>query len=266
MSPRTTTKRWSRFSRTIRWSSSSSSASAIAGVVGNVYKGRVSKVLPGMQSAFVDLGLERDGFLYVTDVVSTDRAVRPARGRATPRPRCRRRAAAARSERRPSRRRRADAGDARPAPRTATTRTRRRGRRRAGADAVPEPCAPPSAATAVRRRRSGRARAAGRAPTGEPTIDQLLKEGQEVVVQVVKEPLGTKGARITCHASIPGPLPGLHADRRPRRRVAQDRVARRAGAAARHRPAVPRAAQLHRRASSSAPPRRAGPRPTSSAT
>ena len=41
------------------------------GVVGNVYKGRVSKVLPGMQSAFVDLGLERDGFLYVTDVVAT---------------------------------------------------------------------------------------------------------------------------------------------------------------------------------------------------
>ena len=41
------------------------------GVVGNVYKGRVSKVLPGMQSAFVDLGLERDGFLYVCDVVAT---------------------------------------------------------------------------------------------------------------------------------------------------------------------------------------------------
>ena len=41
------------------------------GVVGNVYKGRVSKVLPGMQSAFIDLGLERDGFLYVSDVVST---------------------------------------------------------------------------------------------------------------------------------------------------------------------------------------------------
>src|SRR4029079_7750855 len=41
------------------------------GVVGNVYKGRVSKVLPGMQSAFVDLGLERDGFLYVSDVVAS---------------------------------------------------------------------------------------------------------------------------------------------------------------------------------------------------
>src|ERR687894_1388062 len=40
------------------------------GVVGNIYKGRVSKVLPGMQSAFVDIGLERDGFLYVSDVIS----------------------------------------------------------------------------------------------------------------------------------------------------------------------------------------------------
>ena len=40
------------------------------GVVGNIYKGRVSKVLPGMQSAFVDLGLDRDAFLYVTDVIS----------------------------------------------------------------------------------------------------------------------------------------------------------------------------------------------------
>src|SRR5204863_6248801 len=38
-------------------------------VVGNIYKGRVTKVLPGMQSAFVELGLERDAFLYVSDVV-----------------------------------------------------------------------------------------------------------------------------------------------------------------------------------------------------
>ncbi len=38
------------------------------GIVGNIYKGRVTRVLPGMQSAFVDIGLERDAFLYVTDV------------------------------------------------------------------------------------------------------------------------------------------------------------------------------------------------------
>ena len=44
------------------------------GVVGNIYKGRVSKVLPGMQSAFVNLGLERDAFLYVTDVIDPTEA------------------------------------------------------------------------------------------------------------------------------------------------------------------------------------------------
>src|SRR5215216_2410321 len=41
------------------------------GVVGNVYKGRVSKVLPGMQSSFIEVGLERDGFLYVAEVIDT---------------------------------------------------------------------------------------------------------------------------------------------------------------------------------------------------
>src|SRR5262245_43401041 len=37
------------------------------GIVGNIYKGKVTKVLPGMQSAFVDIGLDRDAFLYVSD-------------------------------------------------------------------------------------------------------------------------------------------------------------------------------------------------------
>jgi ribonuclease G len=38
-----------------------------SGIVGNIYKGRVMRVLPGMQSAFVEIGLERDAFLYVSD-------------------------------------------------------------------------------------------------------------------------------------------------------------------------------------------------------
>ncbi|MDH5679677.1 MAG: hypothetical protein OEZ28_13820, partial [Nitrospinota bacterium] len=38
------------------------------GIVGNIYKGRVSKILPGMQVAFVDIGLEKAGFLYVSDI------------------------------------------------------------------------------------------------------------------------------------------------------------------------------------------------------
>ena len=39
------------------------------GIVGNLYKGKVTRVLPGMQSAFVDIGQERDAFLYVADVI-----------------------------------------------------------------------------------------------------------------------------------------------------------------------------------------------------
>src|SRR5208282_409217 len=42
------------------------------GLVGGIYKGRVSRVLPGMQSAFVDIGLERDAFLYVSDFFFED--------------------------------------------------------------------------------------------------------------------------------------------------------------------------------------------------
>ena len=42
---------------------------ASRGIVGNIYAGRVTRVLPGMQSAFVDLGLERDAFLHVDDVL-----------------------------------------------------------------------------------------------------------------------------------------------------------------------------------------------------
>src|SRR6187431_3403674 len=42
------------------------------GIVGNIYKGRVMRVLPGMQSAFVDIGLERDAFLYVSDFFDSE--------------------------------------------------------------------------------------------------------------------------------------------------------------------------------------------------
>ena len=42
------------------------------GVVGNIYKGRVSRVLPGMQAAFIDIGLERTGFLQISDITNTN--------------------------------------------------------------------------------------------------------------------------------------------------------------------------------------------------
>src|SRR5208337_588881 len=57
------------------------------GLVGGIYKGRVSRVLPGMQSAFVDIGLERDAFLYVSDFYEDqeeyDKVFEEAEARAT---------------------------------------------------------------------------------------------------------------------------------------------------------------------------------------
>src|SRR5918996_1187412 len=47
------------------------------GIVGNIYKGRVMRVLPGMQSAFVDIGLERDAFLYVSDFFDEEAPATP---------------------------------------------------------------------------------------------------------------------------------------------------------------------------------------------
>ena len=102
-------------------------------VVGSVVKGRVSRVLPGMQAAFVDIGLEKAAFLYAGDYFAN-------------------------------------------------------GFSQGEADGVPT--RPPS-----------RGRRASRQP---PQIDKLLKEDQEIVVQIAKQPIGSKGARIISHISIPG--------------------------------------------------------------
>src|SRR2546427_1550953 len=107
------------------------------GVVGNVYKGRVSKVLPGMQSSFIDVGLERDGFLYVADVIDT-----------------------------------LDEFD-----------------KLAGDD---------------EEEGGGNKGRGNDRDRPQPKIEELLKEGQEIIVQVVKEPLGTKGSSLTSHVTMPG--------------------------------------------------------------
>ncbi len=105
------------------------------GVVGNVYKGRVSKVLPGMQSSFIDIGLERDGFLYVAEVIDALEEFEKLSSD--------------------------DEGD-------------------------------------------GKDRKAGARARAQAKIEELLREGQEILVQVVKEPLGTKGARLTSHVTMAG--------------------------------------------------------------
>ena len=89
------------------------------GLVGNIYKGIVSRVLPGMQAAFIDIGLERAAFLHASDIaVSID-------------------------------------------------------------DEKIEQ------------------------PENDENISRLLHEGQNLLVQVIKDPLGTKGARLTTHITIP---------------------------------------------------------------
>src|SRR3954454_20072292 len=90
-------------------------------IVGNIYKGKVDNVLPGLEAAFVDIGLDKNGFLHVDEIV------------------------------------------------------------------VP-------GVETVRR---------GRGSSG-PRIGDLLKPGQEVVVQVVKDPLKTKGARLSMELTIAG--------------------------------------------------------------
>jgi ribonuclease G len=89
------------------------------GLTGNLYKGRVSRVLPGMQAAFIDIGLERTAFLHASDIVQP-----------------------------------ADAEDGELAPRTGS-------------------------------------------------IRELVGEGADILVQVLKDPLGTKGARLTTFITIP---------------------------------------------------------------
>jgi ribonuclease G len=143
------------------------------GVVGNIYKGRVSKVLPGMQSSFVDIGLERDAFLYVSEVVNTVEEFDRLESGDEDEP--------------------AMAALAEPAADAPTLGL--------GGDPAPAPNG-----LGVERRASSRgdSRAQARDDRPQPKIEDLLKEGQEVLVQVVKEPLGTKGARLTSHVTMPG--------------------------------------------------------------
>ncbi len=94
------------------------------GYFGNIYKGRVSRVMPGMQAAFVEVGLERAAFLHASDILRT-------------------------------------------------------------------PAAEPEVSEN------------GGGPGPTPPIAELVREGQEIVVQVVKDPIGGKGARLTTHLSIP---------------------------------------------------------------
>lgn len=128
------------------------------GIVGNIYKGRVSKVLPGMQAAFVDIGLEKAGFLYVNDV-DTIESIENYRKIASEEP-------------------------------------------------EEEDDLDFDSAAEDEEEQNGFSRPSGwgrRARRGEEkSIEELLQDGQEVIVQVSKEPLGTKGSRLTSYITLPG--------------------------------------------------------------
>ena len=183
------------------------------GVVGNIYKGRVSKVLPGMQSSFIDIGLERDAFLYVSEVVNTveefERLAGEEEDESAPEEDGRRKTpAAARLELR------AGGGDASPEPRPGDGAELGSTAVSAAGSTVAAEVATDAAPANGRIERRGRDRSGrdeGGASRGQPReerpqarIEDLLKEGQEILVQVVKEPLGTKGARLTSHVTMPG--------------------------------------------------------------
>ena len=111
------------------------------GIVGNIYKGKVTKILPGMQVAFVDIGLDKAGFLYVGDIDVIDMLD------------------------------------------------------------LEDPLEVPTIAEEDKDHpfegKPGR-------PNHDIKIQNILKEGQEILVQIAKNPLGTKGARITNYITLPG--------------------------------------------------------------
>lgn len=111
-----------------------------ASLVGNIYKGRIIKVLPGMQSAFVDVGLERAAFLYVGDIVIMDESPAQFNGFLNHDSQC------------------------------------------------------------------GEVESPDRffIKPHKLSINEIIQEGQEILVQIAKDPIGTKGARVTSHITLPG--------------------------------------------------------------
>ncbi|KJS30794.1 MAG: ribonuclease G [Desulfatitalea sp. BRH_c12] len=110
---------------------------------GNIYKGRVQRVLPGMQASFVDIGLPQAAFLYVNDIKSGNDDL----------------------------------------------------------EAIFNDNADSSTSLSNPLPNSGLPRASEKSPVN---IVDLISEGQEILVQVAKSPMGTKGARITSYISLPG--------------------------------------------------------------
>jgi len=151
------------------------------GMMGNVYKGKVAKVLPGMQAAFVDIAMEKAAFLYVSDVLVPHEEGEPEE---------------------PAAAETMEEGVETPALE----------------EAVPDTVEPETVGIGLgtteemeeevndmdEEVQAGPSIAIPKSKRGRRPIEALLKEGQEIMVQVSKEPIGTKGPRVTTYISLPG--------------------------------------------------------------
>jgi ribonuclease G len=142
--------------------------------VGDIYLGRVEAVLPGIQAAFVDIGQEKSAFLHASDLLEPEEDEDPAEEEDAPE---------------------IEAAEADPPTEPETAADERRNWR--GRD----------------RRRRNRDKGNGEKGGGEterrgrrplPNISEILKKGQNLPVQVTKEPISTKGCRVTAQISLPG--------------------------------------------------------------
>lgn len=128
------------------------------GLVGNIYLGKVQRVLPGMQAAFVELGVGKAAFLYVGDVIRAQPSLDPQD--------------ALEEIERPNL---LDGDD--------------------GASSDDDKHAENEGDVTVKPKKRAKEK---------HKIEDLLKPGQEILVQVTKDPIGTKGPRVSCNISVPG--------------------------------------------------------------
>ncbi len=156
--------------------------------VGDIYLGRVEAVLPGIQAAFVDIGQEKSAFLHASDLLEPDEDEDPAE-EAEDDP-----AVAAEGEGAESLDVTPPAEE--PQERKAGWRGRERRRRGRGNGAAAATERPANGGE-VRQREISPRRAV-------PNIQDILKKGQTLPVQVTKEPISTKGCRVTAQISLPG--------------------------------------------------------------
>src|SRR4051812_43353882 len=155
--------------------------------VGDIYLGRVEAVLPGIQAAFVDIGQEKSAFLHASDLLEPDEDEEPEDDESE------------------------DPPESDPAPNNTDVVVEEQ-----ATESVQERKGGWRSRDRRRRRGNGGAAAATERPAGEarqreisprralPNIQDILKKGQNLPVQVTKEPIGSKGCRVTAQISLPG--------------------------------------------------------------